>query len=529
MKKRCLSVPQAISKTILIVVTSAIVATAATIEIGNQVDPKDLDPQKISGIQEEHIINQLFEGLYMQDPKNLKVIPGVAESHTLSKDGKTYTFKLRKDAKWSNGEPLTAEDFVYSFKRLGDPKTTSEYIHHAWLIKNGKADFTNMAVTAKDPQTLVVELEYPVPYFLHLLEHFSFMPVHKASIEKHGDKWTRAGNLVSNGPYALTRWDTNKILSVKKNEHYWDKKKVTIEQANIYPIENMDTEEQMFLTKKLHVTSAVPIEKVEKWRGDKTGVYQNVPYFAVYLYRLNTKKPPLDDVRVRRALAMSIDRDQIVRLVLKGGQLPATCYTAPKAGEFYDCKNLFPEKASIKHAQKLLSDAGYPGGKGFPSTVEVIYNTADIHKKVAEAIQQMWKKNLNIDVKITNMEWKVLLSNVDAGNYSIARGSWTGDFLDPVTFLNLWRTDNGKNNTGFSDPKYDGLLDQAAKEPNLKKRAKLLMDAEKLAAEGVPAIPIYVFARQYLIAPEVSGWYPNILGKWYLKYVSLEQKKKTGT
>lgn len=505
-------------------------AATQILDFGNGAEVQDLDPHIVTGVPEHHIIVELFEGLVQVDPKTLDPIPGVAESWSVSKDGLVYTFKLRKNAKWSNGDPVTAEDFVYSWRRLVDPKTAAKYAYQGYYLKNGEAigtgkikDLTKLGAKAVDAHTLEVTLEAPAPFFLGLLYHYSLYPVHRKTIEKHGTRWTKPENIVSNGPFMLENWQINKVLTVKKNPHYWDAATVKLEKVNFWPVENKDTEEKMFRAKKLHVTQEVPLEKIPMWQRNKSGVYQQHPYLGTYYYRINVTKKPLNDKRVRRALNLAIDREQIVKYVTRAGQIPATAFTPVGTGGFKP-KGRLPEKADEKtlaEARKLLADAGYPGGKGFPA-IELLYNTHDGHKKIAEALQEMWKKNLGIDVKLFNQEWKVYLATMEALNYGLARAGWIGDYNDPLTFLDMFVTNGGNNQTGWSNKTYDELVGKVRRENNQAKRLAMFDQLEEILLDELPVIPIYTYTRVYLKDPRVTGWYPNIMDYHPLKFVSVK-------
>ncbi len=514
------------------------------VNIGNGGEPRDLDPQTVTGIPEFRILLNLFEGLVGKDPKTLDPLPGAAQSWNISEDGKVYTFKIRPNAKWSNGEPVTAQDFVYAFTRLLDPATVSEYAYQAHYIKNGRAfntgtlkDASQLGVKALDKTTLEITLENPVPFFLSLLYHHSLLPVHRATVEKFGQRWTRPEHMVTNGPFLVDKWEINKVVKLKKNPHYWDIANVKLEEANFFPVEKHETEERMYRARELDIIDEVPHDKIPTWQGDKSGAYLQHPFLATYFYRCNITKPPLNNKEVRRALALAIDREKIVKLVTKAGQLPGTTFTPPGTGGGYKPIPRLPKDGSaVAEAKQLLAKAGFPEGKGFPP-IELLYNTSDNHKRIAEAIQQMWKQNLGINIRLFNQEWKVYLDNERTMNYQISRAGWVGDYNDPNTFLDMFLTDGGNNKTGWSNKQYDALIAQAAAvtpeqfkgEKNLirrmkmveKRRFEIFQQAEDLLLEELPVIPIYIYTRVYLKNPKVQGWFPNIEDIHPLKYVSM--------
>jgi oligopeptide transport system substrate-binding protein len=500
--------------------------------LGNGDEPEDLDPQIVTGTIEHHIILALFEGLVSKHPATLVPMPGVAESWTISTDNKTYTFKIRSNARWSNGDALTAQDFVYSWQRILSPRLGSEYAYMLYFIKNGKqfhnaeiTDFSQVGVQALDQYTLKIELENPTPYFLQLLDHHSLYPVHKATIEKfgamdeHGTPWTRAGNLVSNGAFMLEAWEVNKMVSVKKNPHYWDAGVVRLNQINFYPVNDLITEERMFRSGQLHATlnGYMAVEKIAVYREENPELIHIIPGYATYYYEFNTTRKPYDDVRVRRALAMAIDRQQIIDKVVKGGQTPAYTITPP------DPNGYKPEAAiefDLVKAKQLLAEAGYPDGKGFPK-VELMYNTLENHQKIAVAIQEMWKNNLNIDVELMNLEWKVYLEARSNLEHQIARAGWLADYVDPSNFLELMTSYNGNNHTGWKNASYDQFLKEAAATPTQEQRFALFQQAEQILVDQMPIIPIYFYSDINLVQTSVQGWHENIMKYYYYKGMSL--------
>lgn len=495
--------------------------------MGNGAEPKDLDPQIVTGVPESHILQDLFEGLVGQDPKTLAPIPAVAESWKISKDNKTYTFILRKNAKWTNGDPVTAKDFVDAWTRLLTPVTAAEYAYQGYYMKNGKPfnegklkDASQLGFKAIDATTLEVKLENPTPFFLGLLAHHSLYPTHKATVEKFGPRWTRPENIVSNGAFSLEKWEMNKIITLKKSETYWDKAVVTLDKVNFHPVEKQDTEEKLFRSKGLQVTNELPLEKIPFWQADKTGVYQQSPYLGIYHYWINVNKVPTNNKLVRQALNLGFDRESIVKYVTRGGQNPALSFTPPGSGGFMPLARLPKDLSQLAKAKELLAKAGYPDGKGLPP-IEILYNTSDSHKKIAEAMQQMWKKNLGVNVVLVNQEWKVYLDTQTSHNFTLSRAGWIGDYNDANTFLDMFMSDNGNNKAGFVNAKYDELLHSAEKEIDGQKRLKIFQAAEDILMEELPMIPIYVYTRVYLKSKGVKGWDANILDVHPRKYVSL--------
>ncbi len=509
---------------------AAAAPAAQVFNFGNGAEPKDLDPHIVTGVPESHILQNLFEPLVGKDPKTLAPVPGIAESWTIDKSGKVYTFKLRKNAKWTNGDPVTAEDFVYSWTRLLKPDTAAEYAYQAFYIVGGEefnkgtlTDASKLGLKAIDANTLQVTLNNPTPFFLGLLYHHALYPVHKATVEKFKGAWTRKENIVTNGAFMLDNWQLNKVITLKKSPTYWDAARVTLTQVNFLPVEKQDTEEKMFRSGELHVTNEVPLEKITTWKAKKDGVYQESPYLGIYHYWINTTKKPLNDVRVRKALALALDRQRIVDLVTKGGQLPATTFTPPGTGGYVPTPRLPKSAERLAEAKKLLADAGYPGGKGM-EPIELLYNTSDSHKKIAEAISQMWKQALGVEIRLFNQEWKVYLDSQKQKAFGVSRAGWIADYNDPNTFLDMFLTDGGNNHSGWSNKTYDKLIADAGRETNVKKRMALFGKAEDILLDELPCIPIYIYTRVYLKSPNIEGWYANVEDIHPLKYVSLKLK-----
>ncbi|MCP4749603.1 MAG: peptide ABC transporter substrate-binding protein [Proteobacteria bacterium] len=503
------------------------------LHIGNGTEPQDVDPHIVTGVPEHRIITALMEGLVTEDPKDLSPRPGMAVSWTASPDQKTYTFAIRRDAKWSNGDAFTAHDFVYSWNRLLSPGLGAEYAYQLFCVENAEkyskgeiVDFKKVGVKALDDYTFEVRLANPTPYFLSLLTHYSTFPVNRKTIEKfgkidtRGTKWTRPGNHVGNGPFILKKWELNKIMVVEKNPGYWNAAAVRLKEIHFHPIDNKQTEERMFRSGQIHLTNSVPSEKIDVYKEKNPHLLKITPYLGTYYYLINTSRNPFDDPRVRRALAMSIDRRMIVEKVSKGEQIPAHAYTPPGT------QGYTPEASipfDIEKARKLLAQAGYPDGKGFPVR-ELLYNTSEDHRKIAIAIQQMWKTALNLDISLINQEWKVYLSSRKTKNYDLGRAGWIGDYADPNTFLDMFVTNGGNNHTGWSNQTYDDLIAQAAQTIDREKRYRIFQKAEKILLDEAPIIPIYTYTNTFLISPDVKGWYPNILDHHPYQYVHLSSK-----
>lgn len=491
-----------------------------TLLFGNLSEPNDLDPAYPDSQQTFNIVMALMEGLCQYDPQTSLPVPAVAESWEASADNLTWTFHLRPTARWSNGEPLTAKDFVYSYRRNLSPGLGAEYTTMLFALKNGRefydgtvTDFAQVGAKAVDDHTLVLTLSHPIPYLPKLLCHSIWYPVHQATIEKfgridqRGSHWTRPGNYVGNGPFILAEWKPNQVIKVTKSPTYWNRDQVRLNGINFYPVEANSTEEAMFRTGQLHVTAQMPIDKIAVYRKDpRLAVFlHQAPILATYYFRFNTQHKPLDDVRVRRALAYSIDRREMVEKVVLGGQPPADHLTPPGIAGFKP-DGAFTYNPEL--ARQLLAEAGYPGGKGFPA-LEYLYNTNESHRKIAEAIQQMWRRELGINITLVNQEGKVWSDTMRSGNYDIARMAWIGDYVDPSTFLDIMTTDNGNNETGWGNPEYDRLIAEATTTADETKRYALYARCEEILADECPIAPLYFYNRNNLVLPSVKGWYDN--------------------
>ena len=486
------------------------------LNVGNASEPRDLDPQMCSGANETKLALNLFEGLVSKDPKDLRIIPGVSDHWKVSKDGLNYSFHIRKDAVWTSGEKVTAHDFVFSWVRLLTPATAAEFASFGFHFKNGKSFYegkikqiSELGFKATDESHLEVSLENPSPYFLALLAHPALFPVHKSTIEKSGSRWSRPENIVSNGPFTLGKWKSNEVIELKKSSKYWDSKNVRPEQVNVRFVSKADTEEKMFRAGELDVTAQVPIEKIPFWEKEKTGALQKHPYLGVYYYWLNVARPPLNNPLVRKALNLAIDREAITHKVTLVKQIEAQFFTPPGTGDFHPEPILPKDGSQIKEAQELLARAGYPGGKGFPKC-ELLYNTDEGHRKIAETVQQMWRENLGVEVALVNQEWKVLLDTQNLRNFTILRGGWIADYNDPNSFLEIFTTGNSNNYVSWSNSGYDENIRQASRERNSKRRNALFQAAERILLDQLPIIPIYIYTRVYLKKPNLQGWFPNI-------------------
>ena len=497
---------------------------------GNGGEPKSLDPHLVTGVPENKIIQALIEGLIAYHPEDsTKPAPGVAETWEHNDDYTVWTFNLREDAVWTNGDPVVANDFVYSWQRMLSPALGAEYATMLYVIDGAEAfhqgqteDFSTVGVRAIDDRTLEVRLKGPTPYFALMLKHYSFYPVNPRVVEEFGGMtnrqsgWSTVENYVGNGPFKIKSWSTNEVLEVEKNPDYWDAETVQLNGIRFFPIENVNTEFTAFQGGRLHVTNEVPTDRIPSLRDQMPDQLRIEPYLGSYFYRVNVTREPFDDPRVREALALAIDKKLIVERVTQGGQTPATGFVPEMEGYTSSQK----VQTNVARAKELLAEAGYPDGRGFPNA-EILINTSESHRKVAEAIQAMWREALGIEVGIYNQEWKVYLDSQSSLNYDLSRSGWIGDYVHPSTFLDIFTTGNGNNDTGWSNAEYDRLIAQAQVAGDETERVQLLKQAEAILLEELPVLPIYWYTRVYMKDPRVEGWEPKLLDNHPYKYIRL--------
>ncbi|MEZ8086996.1 ABC transporter substrate-binding protein [Vibrio sp. 1S139] len=499
---------------------------------GNGTEVATLDPHKSQGVPESHVIRDLLEGLVNQDGDG-NTIPGVAESWETT-DNKTFTFHLRKDAKWSNGDPVTANDFVYSFQRAVDPLTASPY---AWYMEYtkmanakdivaGKKDKSELGVKALDDYTLEVTLDTAVPYFVMMMGHTTVKPVHKATVEKFGDQWTKPENFVGNGAFVPNQWVVNERLELVRNENYWDNEHTVLNTVTFLPIENQVAEMNRFLSGELDFTYEVPNEhfrRLQKEYPEDVNIKGNL---CTYYYQFNAQKAPFDDVRVRKAMSYAMDRDIVTKAILGQGQKPAYFLTPEITAGFDPVTPEYgqlSQKERIAEAKRLLEEAGYT--KSNPLEFNLLYNTSENHKKLAVAIASMWKKELGINAKLENQEWKSYLDSKDTGNFDVARAGWCGDYNEASSFLTLMVSQNTTAGQHYKSADYDKIIDKALSSTSEEERTKLYIEAEKLLAKDMPIAPVYQYVTTRLVSPQLGG-YPegNAEDKIYSKDLYIKAK-----
>lgn len=501
------------------------------LHLGNGAEPQDLDPQIVAAYTDYNILIALFEGLTAIDEQTSQGVPAAAERWDVSPDGLNYTFYLRRNGRWSNGDPVTARDFVYSIHRMLSPALAAEYAYVLWPLKNAKAfntgkltDFSAVGAEALDDHTLRLTLARPTPYFITLVAHQAWLPVPRGVIEKfgpmdqRGTAWTRPANLVGNGPFVLKEWSPDKRVVVARNPHYWDAAAVRLNEMIFHPIDNVDAEERNFRAGQLHITYEMPLSKIDAYRRDQPEVLRTDPFLETFFLRFNVTRPPLNDRRVRQALARAIDREAIVRRITRGGQTPAHSFTPPGTAGYTARARIPTDFAAARH---LLDEAGYPAGRGFP-VIDIQMNISEINRKIFEAIQEMWKRELGITATLSNQDFRVYLDNQRTLNYAISRARWVADYADPNTFLDMFVTNGGQNWTGWGDPEYDRLIAEAGHTLDPAKRHEIFQRAEALLLEEAPIAPVFFGTRIYLCHPSVKNWHPALLGIHQYKYVYLD-------
>jgi oligopeptide transport system substrate-binding protein len=495
--------------------------TPADLVIVNGIEPETLDPALVLGVAEMRIVSSMYEGLLRLDPKNAKPIPGLASSWEVSPDKRVYTFHLRTNLVWSTGEPITSADVVYSWIRAISPETASDYAGQLFPLKNaedfnaGKITDSNLVgVHALDRFTIRTELKSPTAYWLDLCAFPTLSVVPRQTIDKYGDNWIMAKPLPVDGPYELVTWRINDKIRVKKNPRYWDAANTHINVADFLPIGSATTALNLYMTGAADVVwdkDLVPNELLDILL--KRPDFHTFNYLGTYFIRCNTTRKPFDDIRVRQALSLALDRERITKKITRAGEVPAYNFTPPGIGNYHAPPGLRYDPAE---ARKLLAEAGYPGGKGFPRFT-YMFNAAaggadKLHADIGVEMQQMWHDELGIDMELHQVEWKVYLAEEGRKNYDLTRASWIGDYNDPNTFLNLFVSTSGNNRTGWKSDRYDELIRLSDQEPDPAQREKYLQEAETILLHDTPVIPIFFYVGFNYYNPEkIHGIYNNLL------------------
>ncbi|MCL5099448.1 MAG: peptide ABC transporter substrate-binding protein [Candidatus Omnitrophica bacterium] len=494
----------------------------ADLVIINGAEPESLDPAIVTGQPDIRVAGALFEGLVRNDPHTGAPVPGLAERWEISDDGRLYTFYLRTNAQWSTGEPIMARDVVYSWRRVLSPETASDYAGQLFYIKNAEEfnrgeikDPSRVGIKAIGPRTVRVELTGPVPFFLDLCTLPTLAVVPEWTIERYGDRWLMARPLPVSGPYELVSWRINDRIRLRKNRRYWDVAHTQNDRVDVLPVGSANTALNLYETGAADIVwdkELAPSELLDVLL--KRPDFHTFDYLGTYFIRINVTRKPFDDPRVRRALAMAIDKTRIVEKITRAGEKIATHLTPPGIPHYDPPNGLGYDPET---ARRLLAEAGYPGGKGFP-TFQYMFNAAaggaaKTHEKIAVELQQMWRQELGIHMELRQAEWKVFLAAQSALDYDLCRSSWVGDYNDPNTFLDLFMSWSGNNRTGWKDPDYDRLLREANSRADPAARATLLQAAEALLVrDAVPVLPLFFYRGiSYYDSTKIQGIYPNIL------------------
>jgi len=509
--------------------------SAASAEVvynrANSGEPETLDTHKTSTVQESHILRDMLEGLVTYNAKG-EAVPGQAIKWEVSDDGRTYRFTLRDGIKWSNGDPVTAEDFVYSYRRIMDPATGAKYANILYPIKNaekinkGQAKLEELGVKAVDPKTVEISLEAATPYFIELLTHQTSLPVHKASVEKFGKDFVKPGNMVTNGAYKLAEFVPNSHIKLVKNENYYDAKNVQIDTVNYFPTPDFAAMVRRYEAGELDTTDDVPADQMKSLKERFGDQVKLGPWLGTWFLVVNSSKAPFNDVRVRQALSMLVDREFISEQIWGETMQPGYSFMPPGVGNYgepayMDYKDMSPIDREDK-AKELLKEAGF--GPGKPLKVEIRYNTTDNNRNTVIAVAEQWKA-ADIETSFINTDGKTHFAHLrDGGDFDVARYGWIADYSDPNNFLFLLKSDNKGFNYGkYNNPQFDKLLDDAAKELDLTKRADMMKQAEAILMKDMPWIPIMYYGKSHLISPKIQGFVHNTRGVYPTRFLSKTQ------
>ena len=505
--------------------SAATTAGAQILRLSQRNEPGNLDPATATIPDEFFIIRALSEGLVSPAPDGGAPLPATAERWTVSPDGLTYTFHLRAAARWSNGEPVTAQDFVDSYRRLLTPATAATKASLFFLVKNAEAfyrgtlaDFGAVGFRARDALTFDVILARPSPQFLAYAASGSWIPVNPRAVARFGRDWTRPGHFVGNGPFALVEWRPHQRIVVRHRTDYWDAAHVLLAELQFLAFDNGDAEERAFRAGQIDVTMAVPIAKLATYAREEPALLHRVPLHETRYLALNTRRPPLDNVRVRRALALALDRDALVNLVLQGGQTPARHFVSEQLGGFASREALREDAAE---ARRLLAAAGFPGGASFPR----LELTGWDKTPVLEAVQAMWKKELGIEVAIATRDAMVHAVALQEGRYDLGFIAAIPEVADAADLLADFATGAPRNYPQWSDARYDALLAEAARARDAAQRLALLATAEARLTGECPVVPLYFNAKNFLLRPAVRGWQEDALWTRFYKNVSRQENR----
>ena len=524
-----------IKRTAFAAVATLALMGAASAEVvynrANSGEPETLDVHKTSTVQESHILRDMLEGLVTYNAKG-EAVPGQATKWEVSDDGKTYVFTLRDGIKWSNGDPVKASDFVFSYRRIMDPATGAKYanilypILNAEKVNKGKAKVEDLGVRAIDDKTLEIKLEQPTPYFIELLTHQTSLPVHPGSVEKYGKDFVKPGNMVTNGAYTLAEFVPNSHIKLVKNANYYDAKNVKIDTVMYYPTSDFAAMVRRYEAGELDTTDDLPADQMKSIKQRFGDQVKLGPWLGTWFLVVNSTKPPFSDVRVRQAISMTIDREFIADQIWGQTMQPGYSFIPPGVGNygepaFMSYKDMSPIDREDK-AKELLKEAGF--GPGHPLKLEIRYNTTDNNRNTVVAVAEQLKA-ANIETSFINTDGKTHFAYLrDGGDFDLARYGWIADYSDPENFLFLLRSDNKGFNYGkYNNPEFDGLLKQASTELDLTKRADIMKKAEAILMKDMPWIPIMYYGKSQLISPKIHGFVQNTRGVYASRFLSKDQ------
>ena len=500
---------------------------------GNGAEPESLDPHKARSVQAADVLRDIGEGLVGYSASG-ELIAAAAERWQVSEDGRQYDFWLRPEARWSNGETVTAEHFVYSFRRLVNPETAAFYaqslgeVESATDIISGSQAPGSLGVEALEEFRLRIKLNNATPYFLGLLTHWSTFPVHPASIAEHGDAFARAGNLLSNGAYKLDAWELGSVIHLSRNENYWNNAGTAIDKVHHYVTPEPQVELNRYRAGELDMTVTVPPEAFAAIKDERPDELRLAPYLGVYYYGLNLTREPLkDNAKLRQALSMAIDREILTEKITGRGEAPAYSWVPPGVDNYQAIRAPYADMSDDERhsaARRLYKESGYD--KNNRLEIEIRYNTSETHQRIALAVQSMWREVLGFEATLINEEWQVLLSNMRAKEVTqVFRSAWNGDYNDAHTFLQVMLGGNSSNMTGYASEEYDSLMQRAAEQTDLKRRQLYLEEAERVLLADHPVIPLYFYVSKHLVSPRVRGWGDNVLDYHYSQHLSIAESK----
>ena len=509
--------------------TGEVEQSGVVLQRGTPADPESLDQHRARSTQAADVLRDIGEGLFTYSPSG-ELLPAAAERWEASADGLTYTFYLRADARWSNGEPVTAAHFVFGLRRLVAPETAAFYANMLEAVVNapaivaGELPPESLGVEAKDDYTLVVRLVRPTPYVLSLFSHPSTFPLYPGSIAEHGDRFARPGNLVSNGAFVLDAWVPGSVIALRRNERYWNARDTKLDGVNYHVVVQDAAELNRYRAGELHVTSTVPPDNFAELKAQFGSELRVAPFLGIYYYGFNLSKPPFkDNAALRQAFSMAVDRDMLANKVVGRGEAAAYSWVPPGVNNYEGTVFSFAaltQDERNKIARRLYKEAGY--GEEDPLKFEVRYNTSDTNKKIAVALQAMWSQVLGAEATLVNEEFQVLLANVrDAEVTQVFRSSWLGDYNDAHTFLSVLQAGAATNMPRYANDDFESLMRRAAEQVDPGRRRLYLEEAERVMLADHPVIPLYFYVSKHLVSPEVRGWGDNVLDYHYSQHLSL--------